>query len=259
MNRSVYSLLTTTVAIALVQLPVHAAEGIRIDRDELDRAVAITSILENNARLAGGREIGEVEDVLFDNERQVQDVLLAMDKSNEYNRGATAFPDDVADYEEPPLYESGSAASSLELDFVLLPAEGMHYSKRNQAVEFDLDIDGISALPRSDGPNMNSPEPYASVLIGMEVDLADQESFGSVEDILLSADNGDVVAYVVDSWDGLVKHRHALPAASAEFVRAEKENAIRENYGVVAVRFPYPAAQVKALEPFDLDALKEQD
>lgn len=50
----------------------------------------------------------------------------------------------------------------------------------------------------------------ASELIGMDVNLADEESYGEVEDVLVSAD-GEATALVVDSWNFLTKDRYAIP------------------------------------------------
>lgn len=50
----------------------------------------------------------------------------------------------------------------------------------------------------------------ASDLIGMDVNLSDEESYGEVEDVLVSAD-GEATALVVDSWNFLTKDRYAIP------------------------------------------------
>lgn len=49
----------------------------------------------------------------------------------------------------------------------------------------------------------------ASNMIGMEVNLAEDDSFGSVEDVLVT--DGEAQALVVDYWEGSDKHRIALP------------------------------------------------
>lgn len=253
--------LAISLAIALVNgsAALRAAENIRFDDAELEQSVAMTSILESSVSLADGREIGEIADVLLADAQHIEHFLLDVDVSEEYNRGTTTFRDDIADYEEAPLYEGESTEDSLQLEYVLLPAGQLQYEETKQNVAFNLGAEGLSGLPRGDGPVTNSPEPYASQVIGMEVHLADTESFGSVEDVMLAPNGEKIVAYIVDSWDGLEKQRHALPAARAKFMRAEKENAIREQFGKVAVRFPYSAEQVNGLESFDLDAYRENE
>lgn len=247
------------VSLMVLMVPLLATAEITVDKNALENSVAMTSILDGQVRLADGRELGKIKDALLEDEQHVEQFLLDIDVSDEYNRGVASFPDDVADYGEAPLYEGKSTDRSLELEYVALPPEHMRYNPSTHAVEFDLDSKNIPELPRSDGPVINSPQPYASQLIGLEVRLADEESFGSVEDIMLAEDGGGVLAYVVDSWDLLIKRRHALPADAARFIRAEKDNAIRENYGIEAIQFPYSSRQLEELQQFDLDAHKKSD
>ena len=49
----------------------------------------------------------------------------------------------------------------------------------------------------------------ASDMLGMEVNLGEDDSFGSVEEVLVS--DGEARALVVDYWEGVDKHRIALP------------------------------------------------
>lgn len=58
--------------------------------------------------------------------------------------------------------------------------------------------------------NVSDEYVLASDMIGMEVNLAEDDSFGSVEEVLVT--NGEAKALVVDYWEGTDKHRIALPA-----------------------------------------------
>lgn len=230
---------------------------IEVDRDQLSGATPISVLLSEKVRLMDGREVGEIEDALLISETQVDQFLVDLEINEESDRGTASFRDDVANYEEPPLYESESNEKELQLEYVAVPPAEISYRAADNAARMNLGIEGISALPRTDGPiEVNEPKPYVSRIIGMEVNLNDEDSFGSIEDIMVK--DGRIVAYVVDSWKGIDKRRHALPADDAEFQRAEKQNAIREEYGVEAIRFPYTAAQLDELQEFDLSEHKNE-
>lgn len=85
-----------------------------------------------------------------------------------------------------------------------------------------------------------------SEVIGMEVHLQDEESFGSVEDVMLSKDNSEVVAIVVDNWDGLSKERRALPMKNAQIDAQNDELELQASLN-----------DVKALPEFNLDRYTE--
>lgn len=73
------------------------------------------------------------------------------------------------------------------------------------------------------GMSSGSGETYrASDVIGMEVNLADEESFGEVEEVLINSDTGNASAIVVDAWEGFDKQRYALPV-NLESVNEEEE------------------------------------
>lgn len=84
----------------------------------------------------------------------------------------------------------------------------------------------------------------ASELLGMEVNLDREESFGRVEDVLLS-DQGEAEAFVVDSWDLMDKQRHAIPADIG---------AVDAQLG--AVNLGYTQEELSELEEFDFDDLE---
>ncbi|HEX6930191.1 MAG TPA: PRC-barrel domain-containing protein, partial [Gammaproteobacteria bacterium] len=69
----------------------------------------------------------------------------------------------------------------------------------------------------------------AGEIVGMEVDLADTESFGEVEDVMIAEDGREAVALVVDNWDGVNKQRRALPVALDSVDR--EDESIRYDFG----------------------------
>lgn len=85
-----------------------------------------------------------------------------------------------------------------------------------------------------------------SEVIGMEVHLSDEDSFGSVEDVMLSRDNSEIVAIVVDNWDGFSKERRALPVNNAQ-LDAENDE----------LTFQASLNDVKSLPEFNLDRYTE--
>lgn len=54
-------------------------------------------------------------------------------------------------------------------------------------------------------------EVRASKLVGLEVNLSDEESWGEVEDVMIDAQGGKASAIVVDSMEFFSKERYALP------------------------------------------------
>lgn len=62
----------------------------------------------------------------------------------------------------------------------------------------------------------------ASMLIGMEVNLVNEDSFGEVEDVMLDPATGKASALVIDSMEFFDKERYAVPV-NLDAVNAEEE------------------------------------
>lgn len=84
----------------------------------------------------------------------------------------------------------------------------------------------------------------ANTVLGMDVNLADEDSFGRVEDVLVS-DDGEATAFVVDSWDLADKQRFAIPA-DITTVDAEQDE----------INLDYSKDELTNLEEFDFDDLE---
>lgn len=84
----------------------------------------------------------------------------------------------------------------------------------------------------------------ANTVLGMDVNLSNEDSFGRVEDVLVS-DSGETTAYVVDSWDLVDKKRYAVPA-EASTVDAEANE----------INLDYSKEDLVTLEEFEFDQLE---
>lgn len=82
----------------------------------------------------------------------------------------------------------------------------------------------------------------ASTLIGLEISLSDEESFGEVEDVMIDSSNGKASALVVDTMEFFNKERYALPI--------QLEGLNRENESLT---LQLTQQQVKAMGEFEMD------
>lgn len=101
-----------------------------------------------------------------------------------------------------------------------------------QAVQYDQ---SSARVPQSDI--------RASELIGLEIHLADEESFGEVEDVMIDAANGRASALIVDTMEFFDKERYALPI---ELAALNRENE--------SLTLQLTQQQVEAMGEFEMDA-----
>lgn len=221
------------------------------------RPVPLGSLLGDRVMTLDGRDVGELEDVLLRTTGELEEYLVDFEKPDDtYNRRALTLRDDVADYGEPPYYEGESVEGTLQADHVAARPEQVVLERSEEdVVRLNLGPEGVSGLaPRDDRRFAQREYVGASEVIGLEVHLADAESYGSVEEIMLTPEGDAIAAYVIDSWHGFDKRRVALPPDAVKLVTADGEAAIRNEYGVVAVRSSYTVEKVATLPEFDLDA-----
>lgn len=110
-----------------------------------------------------------------------------------------------------------------------------------QTIEYDQ-TESLQASGETSG------EVRASKLVGMEVNLSDEESFGEVEDVLIDARTGKASAIVVDSMEFFDKERFALP------VNLESMNAEQEELTV-----QFTKEQIDQMEEFEMGADEAAD
>lgn len=80
----------------------------------------------------------------------------------------------------------------------------------------------------------------ASELLGMDVHLSDEESYGEIEDVLISKD-GKASAYIIDAGNFFQTEQYALPADAS--VDQQEQT----------VRYELTSEELESIEEFDLD------
>lgn len=228
---------------AAVPLAAAAANSeIHIDASKLRAAVSATALIDADVKAPGDREAGEIEDIVISRDGKVQYVLLEIE-------------DETALGEAQPVRDDNAPGARVadRSDLEDMRKRGFEIDDemravRPQDIQFNIDNDGphLSAGAQlravaEDEENIDGMR--LSEIIGMEVNLADDDSFGRVEDVMLSSDGAEVVALVVDNWDGLDKQRRALPFETA-IVKYEEEE----------ITFPYTEDQMQGVAEFSLDA-----
>lgn len=86
----------------------------------------------------------------------------------------------------------------------------INYNAEEQVLRMSVDaLQAVQFDPSDAQPAQG--EVRASQLVGLEVNLADEESFGEVEDVMIDPGSGKASALVVDSMEFFDKERYALP------------------------------------------------
>lgn len=135
------------------------------------------------------------------------------------------------------------ASYDADRDAIMLETDEIEFSDETRDRRVSA-RDGEDAEWAGEGVRFANGELMARSVLGMEVNLEDAESFGRVEDVLIT-DDGEASAFVVDSWDLTDKQRHAIPADI---------DAVDPRAG--AVRLSYSAEELDELEEFDFDDLE---
>lgn len=231
------------MAAAIPFATVAADSEIRIDAAKLRTAVPASALIDRDVTTSGEREAGEVEDIVISRDGSVRFFLLEVD-----DESALTTEQPVRDDETQQVPASGEWADSENLE-----ERGFEVDEEMRAVapadiryteEADdlLLSDNAQLHPVADDEDQVDGM-RISEIIGMEVHMADEHSFGRVEDVMLTRDGSQVAALVVDNWDGLNKERRALPFDSAIVSYEEEE-----------ITFPYTEAQMEGVPEFNLDA-----
>lgn len=236
---------------AAVPLAVVAADSeIRIDAAKLRTAVPASALIDREVTVFGGREAGKVEDIVISRDGSVRFFLLEVEDESALSSEQPARGGDEQFQDNEPQTEVAAAGSA---DHEELKARGFEVDDELRAVKpGDMSFtDEAGDLLLSDNAQLQPVADDAeridgmliSEIIGMEVNMADEDSFGDVEDVMLSHDGLRVVAVVVDNWSGLNKERRALPFDNAIVSYEEEE-----------ITFPYTEEQMKGVPQFNLDA-----
>lgn len=241
----------------------QATSQAKVDKQKLQQATPVTALLDEEVFSQQGEEIGNVDDVIVSRDGKVKSFIVDADVQNMEISGrdksrdmSRADREDGMDSDLESDVEAGweeaeaTTERSAENARTSLPGQGeMRVQPRD--VKYDPKQGRVTVDPRklqasaddySDGSEMRLEE-----VVGMEVNLQDEDSFGRVEDVMLSKDNTEVVALVVDNWDGLEKHRRALPISQAQFNSEEDEITLSMNL-----------ADVENLPDFNLDKYTDE-
>lgn len=249
-------LLAAALAVTPLAAVFAAPEPADVDRDALRRAVPASAMLESDVLTQDDREFGELEDILMTRNGELELFLVDIEDSD-------LDDDEERDPVPPePAQEIGELGTEVDVDGDVTANgdELDHVVVNRGAVEWGEDLVPISprdmrydtagddlivrdgASPRRTPESRREDMLSLDELIGMEVNLADEESFGSVEDVMLDSRQSKAVALVVDNWDGLDKQRRALPVDAA-IIRYDEEEVV----------YPYTVEQIESVPEFDLD------
>lgn len=274
---------------AAIPLAVNAAADKDLanwDNSSIDGHMRVTNVMDSEVYMQGGREVGEIRDVVFDRDGNVASVIV---ESN--GRNVTSTQATMTDGNREQELESGDGLNSSQDSDRRLDDESatetlrrndnpvtedntnymatddisrtggidysddsiaevswdeVNYDRTREAVQLTADNVDFTRAAANGEVEPTSGFITASDVIGMEVSLADADSFGRVEDVLI-ADDGSISAFVVDSWDLADKERYALPADmnAVDNQRAE-------------INFDYNESDVRDLEEYDFDAFSEE-
>lgn len=253
-----------------------------VDKETLRGATAVSNIVGKEVRMRDGNTLGEIETVAFNRDGSVAYYEVEPDMDayntsavdgnvNPADNAATSMggdfsSDDMAGADREAVLAAGddreadvieqtdedraNVGSDIGYDrpFAAGGARGDTVHIAPDQVRLDgefvsLDSD-LQSAARDVGMNGGQQQEVleAGDVIGMQVDLSDAESFGEVEEILLSEKGDKAVALVVDSWDGMNKERRALPV---EFSSVDHE--------AETIRYENISKDQLATEDADLD------
>lgn len=234
------------------------ARAIPLEESVLQNTVHASDMLDKRVRTSDGRQIGRLLDVVVMQNGKVKEYLIepSVPEDTSMQSDAVEFRDDVADYGEPPLYEPASQDEELLAPYLTLPPHNVTYDSEQRIVQINLEDRALGDLPRKDR-DISRPETgvYVRDLIGLEVELTDAKPFGEVKEVLLSKDGRKVAAYVVESFDEPHDSPHlALPAYDAQFIRADRDRPVRQEFGVESIAFPFAREYLEAMPRYNTSA-----
>lgn len=256
-----------------------AGQKAQVDQEKLRGAVPATKIIGQDVETRDGREFGEVESIVFKKDGSVAYYGIEPDMDMYTESGVQEQEAAVAPSSDAATSMSGGAANVASSSNVGADREAMAGSEeaaeqasaegatvggsgddlihvKPQDIRFEQNGDVVTinkdgqSLMKQRGTTSSTEtgdELEASEVIGMQVDLADEESFGEVEDIMLSQKGDKAVALVVDNWDGVDKERRALPV--------ELESADREED---VIRYQLSKDELDKAGDFDLDQYTDE-
>lgn len=264
-----------------------ASTGTQLDHQELQNDLQVTKLLGADVQSSAGEEIGSIEDVVLDKDGNVKSVIVqregdaegvlsdARDTAEETMASAEgawedATSDEAADTDEEAAADVDSEtvaaddsaaderdgvdfdpdrAGSTEMgdNFASVDWSSISWDDESGAVQLSGDAASLQTVQYDQSEPAQQDEIRASALVGMEVNLADEESFGEVEDVLIDLEQGKASAIVVDSMEFFDKERYALPV-ELDAINMEEEE----------LTLQYTQQQLEEMEEFDMDETTER-
>lgn len=259
----------------------------KIDHEELRGDLQITNIIGSEVKAGDGRDVGTVEDVILGRDGSIMSVIVQRDgevlmndteQSAErgmeqagYEEHQENFDDDAADFGEvggtdlagtveDESMQDGAERADVSMDsenaggmetgdgFARVEWSSVSYDNEEDVLRLNGDAASLESVQyeQSSAQDMQD-EVRASELVGMEVDLSDEESFGEVEDVLINAESGKASALVVDSMEFFDKERYALPVELND-INAEEET----------LTLQYSAQQLEEMGEFDMEMYTDE-
>lgn len=190
--------------LLLVPIAFHAAVPLAGERAE--SYWRVSNLLESSATSASGEPLGDVEDIVFGDAGEIYAVLINRDPA----ATGTAEAEPAEDSGRRNMYEEMFAASF----------EDVRFAPQDSELRVTEEL-------RRDYREDDRKDPlvgrfHASEIIGATVNLADDDGFGKVVDILVSPGSSQAYGFVVETgvFNG---DTYLLPPDFAAFDRDSRE------------------------------------
>jgi len=227
-----------------------------VDKEKLRDAVPVTAVLGEEVRGNDGSELGEVDEIVISHDGKIQHVLIERDDAGLAGGGEQGAQDErVAGREDDRAWEDTTGAGGMDDDTMQVQPQDIRFNAKEGGVTVSLEGDtgqmqggAASATGTTSGTGTgDTGQLRASEIVGMEVHLSDEESFGSVEDVMIGGDGKEVVAIVVDNWNGVNKERRAFPFEGAQFNDEEED-----------ITYNLSSQDVEQMSEFNLDRYENE-
>lgn len=236
------------------------SQSASVDQQQLKNAIPATDLIGQNIQTSDGRDFGEIETIAFKDDGSVAYYEVEPDmemyssasaEDGEASGSAAAGGAGVSGSVSAEVDTDEEDFAEMDVDYdndaaIQLKPDQIRIEQRGEKVS--LAVDNAAAMKQretttSSTASGSAESPLeADEVIGMEVDLSDEESFGEVEDIMLSEKGDKAVALVIDNWDGANKERRAMPV---ELKSVDREREV--------IRYNVSKDQLDEDGNFDLD------
>lgn len=234
---------------------IGSVEDVVLDTDGNVKSVIVQREGDVEGALSGARDTAEEtmasaegawEDATSDEDTGMDEEAAEVESETVADTGAA---DDSAAQERDGMGFDPDRAGSTEMGDVFASVDwsSVSWDEESGVVQLSGDAASLQAVQYEQSAASQPDEIRASELVGMEVNLADEESFGEVEDVLIDMEQGKASAIVVDSMEFFDKERYALPV-ELDAINAEEEE----------ITLQYTQQQLEEMEEFNMDETTER-